>query len=76
MSKVLPTSGFKWKMNIAAIVPNGCVLEVDLENPKELQELRNDYSLTPDEIEIKKEMLSNSKKFFARFDNSSYYIGP
>ena len=36
-----------------------CVLEVDLGYPKELQELHNDYSLAPDKIEIKREMLSN-----------------
>ena len=36
----------------------GCVLEVDLEYPKELPDLHNDYSLTPDKIEIKREMLS------------------
>ena len=35
----------------------GCVLEVDLEYPKELRELHNDYPLAPDKIEIKKEML-------------------
>ena len=33
-------------------------MEVDLEYPKELQELRNDYLLAPDKIEIKREMLS------------------
>ena len=36
----------------------GCVLEVDLEYPKELRELYNDYPLPPDKIEIKWEMLS------------------
>ena len=36
----------------------GCFLEVDLEYPKELPDLHNDYSLTPDKIEIKREMLS------------------
>ena len=36
----------------------GCVLEVDLEYPKELHELQNDYLLAPDKIEIKKQMLS------------------
>ena len=37
----------------------GCVLEVDLEYLKELNKLHNDYSLAPDKIELKKEMLSN-----------------
>ena len=36
----------------------GCVLEVDLEYPKELTELRNYYYLAADEKEIKTEMLS------------------
>ena len=36
----------------------GCVLQVDLECPKELHELHDDYPLTPDKIEIKREMLS------------------
>ena len=36
----------------------GCVLEVDLEYPKELHELHNDYPLAPDKIGIKREMLS------------------
>ena len=34
-----------------------CVLEVDLEYPKELRELHNGYLLDPDKIEIKREML-------------------
>ena len=34
-----------------------CVLAVDLEYPKELRELHNDYSLAPDRTRIKREML-------------------
>ena len=37
----------------------GCVLEDDLEYPKELWELHNDYLLAPEKIEIKREMLSD-----------------
>ena len=36
-----------------------CVLEVDLEYPKELRELHNNYPLAPDKIEYKREMLSD-----------------
>ena len=36
----------------------GCALEVNLEYPKELRELRNDYPLAPDKIIIKRKMLS------------------
>ena len=37
----------------------GFVLEVDLECPKELWELHNDYPLAPGKIEINREMLSD-----------------
>ena len=36
-----------------------CILEVDLEYPKDLLELHNDYPLVPDKTEIKREMFSN-----------------
>ena len=65
MSKFLPTSGFKWidpkESDQNKYTSNSWkeyVLEVDLEYPKELQELLNDYPLAPDKMEIKREMLS------------------
>ena len=65
MSKFLPTSGFKWidpkEFDLNKYTSNsskGCVLEVDLEYPKELRELHNDYPLAPDKIEIKRKILS------------------
>ena len=68
MSKFLPTNGFKWidpkKFNLNKHVSNsskGCVLEVDLEYPRELRELHNGYPLAPDKIEIKTEMLSDDQ---------------
>ena len=64
MSKFLPTSGFKWihlkDFDLNKYTSNsskGCVHEVDLEYPKELRELHNDYPLAPDQIEIKREVL-------------------
>ena len=55
MSKFLPTSGFKWidpkEFDFNKYISNsskGCALEVDLEYPKELQELHNDYPLALD----------------------------
>ena len=66
ISKFLSTSRFKWinpkEFDLNKYSSNsskGCVLEVDLEYPKELCELHNDYPLAPDKIEIKREMLSN-----------------
>ena len=64
MAKFLLTSGFKSKVikefdlnKYTSNSSKGCVFEGDLEYPKELQELHNDFSLALDEIEIKKEML-------------------
>ena len=66
MSQFLPTSGFKWidpkevELNrYTSDSSKGCFLEVDLDYPKGLRELHNDYPLAADEIEIKKEMLSD-----------------
>ena len=66
MSKFLPTSGFTWidskefDLNkYTSNISKGCVLEVDLEYPKELRELHYDYPFAPDKIEIKREMLSH-----------------
>ena len=65
MSKFLPISGLKWvdpkEFDLNKYSSNsseGCILEVDLEYSKELCELRNDYLLAPDKIEIKTEMMS------------------
>ena len=52
MSKPLPTHGFKWmcqsKMNDWKQCP--CILEVDLEYPRELWELHSDYPLAPEHL--------------------------
>ena len=65
MSKYLVTCRFKRKdpkqFHLNKYTSNsskGCVLEVDLEYPKELCKLHNDYPLAPDKIEIKEKMLS------------------
>ena len=64
MSKFLPTSGCKWidpkgfDLNkYTSISSKLCVLEVDLEYPKELEQLHNDYPLAPDNKEIIREIL-------------------
>ena len=60
-----PKSGQKWidpkEFDLSKYTSNsskGYVLEVDLEYPKELQQLHNDYPLPSDKTEIKGEMLS------------------
>ena len=65
MPKFLPISRFQWidpkefDLNkFTSSSSKGCVLKVDLEYPKELRELHNDYPLALGKIEIKREMLS------------------
>ena len=79
MSKFLLTSGFKWidskEFHLNKFTSNsskGCVLEVDLEYPKELRELHNDYPLAPNKIEITKEMLSEYQLKIAYLYNISF----
>ena len=57
MSKFLQTRGFKWidpkEFDLSKYTSSrikGCVLEVDLQYPKELGKLHNDYPLVPDKI--------------------------
>ena len=68
MSQYLPTGGFRWmtekkiqKVNLAACTEDrkkGMILEVDLEYPKELHELHNDYPLAAEKMKVTKEILS------------------
>ena len=66
MSKFLLTTGFKWidpkESYLNKHTSNSskaCVLEGDLKYPKELRELHIDCPLAPDEIETKRETLSD-----------------
>ena len=59
MYEFLPTSVFKWidpkefeSCKCSRNSSKVCVLEVGLEYPKELCELRNDYPLSLDKIKI------------------------
>ena len=64
MSKFLPTIGLKWvdseEFDLNKYTSNsskGCVLEINVEYPKELLKLDNGYPLAPDKLEIKRKML-------------------
>ena len=67
MSQPLPYGGFKWltkKDLITGKIPplqkgKGRIYEVDLEYPKHLHKLHNDYPLAPEKLAVKKEWLSD-----------------
>ena len=82
MSQYLPTGGFKWltEQQIKGLNLNqykedsekGLILEVDLEYPKELHNLHNDYPLAPEKIKVTKDMLSDySQKIAEKFKIST-----
>ena len=50
MSKPLPTHGFKWmeEDELKNWELQLCILEVDLEYPKNLHDLHSDYPLAPE----------------------------
>ena len=81
MSRSLPTHEFKWmKVNELEIwEKQPCILEVDLEYPKSLHDLHNDYPLTPEEIEVNRDNklipnLWNKKKYVIYYENLKQYL--
>ena len=81
MSQYLPTGGFKWltekqinKINLSKYNENsnkGLLIEVDLEYPKELHDLHNDYPLAAERVCVNKDMLSEYCKTIATKYNIS-----
>ena len=76
MSQYLPTGSFRWlsekqinKLDLAKKKDDskkGITLEVDLEYPKILHDLHNDYPLAPEKIKVAKNMLSEYAKNIAK----------
>jgi hypothetical protein len=69
MKQYLPYEGFKWispeefaLSNVKTNSKIGHILEVDLEYPKELHDLHNDYPYCPEHLNITPDMLSNYSK--------------
>ena len=82
MSQYLPTGGFKWltekqinKINLAQYNEDsnkGLLLEVDLEYPKELHNLHNDYPLAAERVCVNNNMLSKyCKRIAAKYNIST-----
>ena len=81
MSQYLPTGGFRWmtksqidKTDLAKYKEDskkGLILEVDLEYPKELHNLHNDYPLGPEKVKVTEDMPSDYCKKFAKKYNIS-----
>ena len=58
---------------------HSCILEVDLEYPKSLHDLHNDYLLAPEQIEVNKidkliPNLWNKKKYVIHYENLKQYL--
>ena len=81
MSQYLPTGNFKWmtdkeisKTNLGkykAEGKEGLILKVDLEYPKELHDLHNDYPTAPEKVKVLNDMLSAYCKKIAKKYNIS-----
>ena len=81
MSKPLPTHGFEW-MKVDELETwelHSCILEVDLEYPKNLHDLHNDCPLAPEQIMVNKTSklipnLEDKKKYILHYENLKQYL--
>ena len=81
MSKPLPTHGFKW-MEVDELETwelHSCILEVDLEYPKNLHDLHNDYPLAPEQVVVNKVSklipnLGDKKKYVLHYESLKQYL--
>ena len=81
ISKPLPTHGFKWMKvsELETLELHSCILEVDLEYPKSLHDLHNDYPLAPERVEVNKiknliPNLGDKKKYIIHYENLKQYL--
>ena len=81
MSKKLPTGGFKWmtEEELQEWRSYGCILEVDLEYPKELHASHNDYPLAPERLMINKvekliPNLNDKKRYVLHYESLKQYL--
>ena len=79
MCNPLPVGNFEWMSDselknwknhsCSSIRPSGCILEVDLEYPEDLQDLHNDYPLAPERLKN-----GGVEKLIPNICNKSKYI--
>ena len=71
MSKQLPTSGFKLMTDdeLDDWEHLSCILEIDLEYPEQLHNLRNDYPLASERVKI-----GNVEKLIPNIKNKANYV--
>ena len=83
MMKALPVGDFKWmdekELEHWKNIP--CILEVDLESPKDLHDLHNDYPLAPERLKINnvEKLIPNlwdKEKYIVHHENHYKYIKP
>ena len=80
MCKPLPTSNFKWMDDgeLMSWKKHACILEVDLEYPKEFHDLHNDYPLAPERLVLGKveklvPNLNDKIKYVIHYENLKLY---
>ena len=79
MPQYFPVGRFKWLKNVGKLdvnevskdISKGYILEVDLEYPEELHDLRNQYPLAPEKIEIRESVNSDYCKEIGNKHNIS-----
>ena len=87
MSKPLPYKNFRWMKEeelgnwerLSSEEGKGCILEVDLEYPKELHDPHNEYPLAPEKITIGKveklvPNLNDKKNYVLHHENLKLYL--
>lgn len=79
--KTTYTRNFKWMSETELQNWNNhpCILEVDLEYPKELHDLRNDYPLAPEQVVVNKvpkliPNLNDKTKYVLHYANLKQYL--
>ena len=80
MSEKLPIKGFKWMIDISGIDENfvksynknsgkGYILKVDVEYPRELQDLHRDFPFLPEKL-----VVNNTKKLICNLQDKKDYV--